>query len=342
MNSKVWLIVFGVVAVLVLGGGGYYAATSYGKHQEAIGGWSSKVASIESLERRVPYPNEENTEALTAKVETYKKSVSALSETLKSFNRPLNTTLANTEFQQRVKTRVEEFRKKAAEAGLEIDSSTDFQLGFDSYANTVPAPALVPVLDYELEAIDHLLRLLVDCGAEFLGGFQRDAIPGETGGAEKHESGVVHKYPVRFRFRGNHEAFQKFVNALANDRQFFYIVRVMKVRNEMSEGPLKATSASGGGSFTRFENPITKEVASPEKLAEWGADGASEAAIAEKAKAEGFIKADQDAVVLMGLEKLETFVVVDITRFLTPEELAAAAPEAEPKKGKTDAKKGRR
>ena len=332
MNSKTWLTMFGVVAALIIGGTGFYAFSSFGNYKTAMEGWDAKVGSIQTLERKVPYPNEENSEAVKESLEKYQATVKQLSDTLNTFQRPLNKELANTEFQQRVKKRVEEFRQFARTGGLEIDSTTEFQLGFDSYANTLPQPELVPVLDYELEAIDHLLRTLVESGAETISAFQRDAIPGEIGGAEKFDSGVVHKYPVRFRFNGSFEAFQKFVNALANDKEFFYILRVLKVKNEATEGALKA-SGDGGSSFARYENPTTKELATPEMLAEWGAEGASEADIAAKAKEAGFIKADQDARVLMGQEKISVFVVIDIARFLGPDEVEKPEPKTEAKKG---------
>lgn len=332
MNSKIWLMVYGIVAALVILGSGFYAFSSYGKYTEALSSWDSKVGSIESLERKTPYPNKENAEALEAKVKSYSDAVTALSETLKSFQRPLNTTLANTEFQQRVKKGVEDFRAVAKEGGMELATATEFQLGFDNYANTLPSPDLVPVLDYELEAIQHLLRTLVNSGGESMSSFVRDPIPGEPGGAEKQESGVVHKYPVRLQFRGSFDAFQKFVNTLANDKTFFYIVRVLKVKNEATEGAAKLTGGPGGSSFPRFQNPDTKETASPEKLTEWGYGTATEPELIAKAKEAGFVKADQDARVLMGQEKLDVFMVVDITRFLSPEEVKAQTPEPEVKK----------
>ncbi len=332
MNSKTWSTMFGVIAALMIGGTGFYAYSSYGSYKMALEGWDSKVGDIQTLERKVPYPNEDNSESVKASLDRYKASVQQLSDTLNTFQRPLNKELANTTFQQLVKERVEGFRQYARTGGLEIDSTTEFQLGFDSYANTLPQPELVPVLDYELEAIDHLLRTLVDCGAETISAFQRDAIPGEVGSSGKHESGVVHKYPVRFRFSGSFEAFQKFVNALANDKEFFYILRVLKVKNEATDGALKA-SGDGGPSFARYENPTTKEVANPEMLAEWGAEGASESDIAARAKEAGFVMADQDARVLMGQEKISVFVVIDITRFLGPDEGEKPEPGTEAKKG---------
>lgn len=335
MSPKVWLSVYGVVAAIVLAGGGFYALSSRSAYVEAMEGWDTKVGAIQSLERRVPYPKKENAEALAERVESYRGSVDVLAETLKSFQRELDTGIPNTQFQQNVKNRVEEFRKTASEGGLEIESGADFQLGFDSYANTVPAPELVPVLDYELEAIDRLLRKLVACGAETLSSFQRDPIPGEAGAPAGHENGAVHKYPVRLQFTGSHDALQQFVNELANDREFFYIVRVLKVNSSLQEGPPKLLEEQGG--FEKWENPVTKELASSDLIAEWRADGVSESEVAEKAKAAGFIKADQDARVLMGQEKLTTFLVVDITRFLNKEELDALQPQnqqSDPRKGR--------
>lgn len=335
MNSKAWLTVYGIVALVVVGGTGFYAFSSHGKYAGAMSGWESTVSGIGSLERRAPYPNEENAKAYGAKVEEYKASVKALSETLKSFQPKLNKELKNTEFQQLVSTRVGEFRTAATQGGLEIATETEFQLGFDSYANSLPAPELVPMLDYELGAIDHLLRKLITHGATGLLSFGRDEIPGEGANQEAQSNSVVHKYPVRVSFRAPYAALQKIVNDLANDRKFFYIVRVIKVKNQMQEGPVKLTAESGTGGFVTYQNPVTKETASPEMLDGWGRGTAPEAEVDAKARAAGFVRAEQDARVLMGLEQLEVFLVVDIARFLSPEELEAIAPQPEAKKGKS-------
>lgn len=327
MDSKVWLVTFSIIAVLLIGGTGFYAFSSYGKYSESLSSWDSKVGTIESLERRVPYPNEENTEALSGKVESYKAAVQGLFQSLNAFQRPLNTALVNTEFVQLVKTKVQEFRTYAQSGGLEINPDLDFQLGFDSYASALPAPEMVPILDYELEAIDNILRKLIDSGAERLITFERDAIPGEAGASGEQESGVVHKYPVRFRFEGSHDTFQKFVNTITNDKEFFYILRVLKVRNSSVEGPLKLTGGGGESDVPRFEDPLTKQVAAYEQLVEWGYDGTdgSLAAVEKAAGTAGYIAAKQDARVLMGQELLNVFMVVDITRFLNPEEVAGNA-----------------
>ena len=326
MNHKVWLTTFGIFSALFIGGSAFYAFTGYSKYSEAMGSWDVKVRTIESLERKVPYPSEGNAEALAGGKDEFEKAVLELFESLEAFQRPLDAQLANTVFQGNVKQRVQSFREYAKTEGMELlDDPQAFQLGFDSYATDIPKPELVPYLDYELEAIDRLLRQLVDTDAEALLTFERDPIPGEDGGAERQESSVVHKYPIRLRIRAKHASFQNFINQMANDKEFFYILRVLKVKNENSEGPIKLVSEDGSTDLPQYINVDTKEVASYAKLVEWGYPDTPAADIAPVAREEGFELNKLDARVLMGEERMNVFMVIDIVRFVSPEEQAKAA-----------------
>lgn len=330
MNHKVWLTTFGVIAALVIGGTGFYAFSQYQKYSSALGSWDEKVRTIESLERKVPYPNKENSELLAEKKGDYEKAVNDLYEALQTFQRPLNTELTNTEFQELVRQRVQEFRGYAKENEMALlEDPGEFQLGFDVYAANIPAPELVPLLDYELEAIDRLLRELVDSGAVALETFERDPIPGEESGAQDHESSVVHKYPIRMRIRARHDAFQEFINKMANDKDFFYILRVLKVRNDQQEGPIKLVSEDGTTDLPNFKNPASGEQADYAKLVEWGFPDAGEDELIQAAREQGFEMDKQDARVLMGQEMLNVFMVVDIVRFVSPAEQNAAAKKDE-------------
>jgi hypothetical protein len=188
--------------------------------------------------------------------------------------------------------------KQQKKGGLELATGEDFLLGFDLYTNTLPSPDLVPLLEYQADAIDHLLGMLVDSGAESLDAFERDPIPGEPGGAVNAETGWVRKYPIRLRFGTSFDSFQQFMNALANDREFFYIVRVLRVKNEAAEGVVKSTGDSG---------VADREAGLPSAEADDGAKG-------------------RDARVLMGQEKLDIFMVVDIVRFPLPDEEKSLIP----------------
>ncbi|MDF1739508.1 MAG: Amuc_1100 family pilus-like protein [Verrucomicrobiales bacterium] len=334
MNSKVWLIVFGVFSAVLIGGSGFFAFSKYKEYSEADSSWNTKVGTIESLEARVPYPNEENEAAVKKQAVEYDAAVKGLYESLNTFQKPLRE-LENTAFQQLVKKRVEEFREFAQAGGMAVDTVEEFQLGFERYSATLPPPELVSILDYELDAIDNMLRELVTAGVTSMGTFERDLIPGEVSGTEANEEGVVvHKYPVRLRFVAPHDSFQSFVNRIANDENYFYIVRVLKVKNQVTEGAPKLT-AEDGSAFPVYEDQSTKQVAGYEMLLEWGYGTESEEAVQEKAKAAGFTPASKDARVIMGQEQLEVFMIVDIARFVNPDDVVAKEKVAEDDKKKT-------
>ena len=160
---------------------------------------------------------------------------------------------------------------------------------------------------------------------------------GELGGNTKKESGVVHKYPVRLKFRLSHGALQSFINKVANNKEYFYIIRVLKVVNEVKEGPLKPGSGEGAET-PKFRNPETQEGSDAEKLTAWGYPDATSAELEANAKAAGFLPATEDARVLMGQESLTVFMIVDIARFLSSEEVSENQTAERPKA--TDSKKG--
>ena len=325
MNSKVWLIVFGVFAALLIGGSGFFAFSKFNEFSEADSSWNTRVGTIESLESRVPYPNEENEDAVQAQAEEYDAAVKGLFESLNTFQKPLRADLENTAFQQFVKKRVEEFRTFSQAGGMVVDTVEEFQLGFERYSANLPPPEMVSILDYELDAIDNMLRELVTAGVTSMGTFERDLIPGEEPGTEPNNEGVaVHKYPVRLRFVAPHDSFQSFVNRIANDDSYFYIVRVLKVENQVTEGAPKLTSEDGSA-FPVFEDQSTKQVAGYEMLLEWGYETESEETVAEKAKEAGFTPANKDARVIMGQEQLDIFMIIDIARFVNPDEVVDKA-----------------
>lgn len=333
MKSKVWLTIFAVIALLFIGASGFFAFSSFGKYSEAQENWSDKVGTINSLEKKPLYPNKDNVRKLSDLVSEYQKSVSSLFTSLDQFQKKLNTSMANIEFQDTVKTKVSEFRRIASEANFEIVQNDSFQLGFDAYSNSVPSPDIVPILNYELEAIDHLLKKIITAGGDSMYIFSRDLIPGEIGGPDRQESGVVHKYPVRLGINCSHRAFQNFMNSISNDKEYFYIVRVMEIQNEIQEGPLKTRATTRQALV--FENKESGAPASMSDMSKWGFPNASEAEIMSAAAADGYAPSGRDARVLMGQEKLQIFMVIDIVRFLDPSGVDGIQSEnANAKKGK--------
>ena len=56
------------------------------------------------------------------------------------------------------------------------------------------------------------------------------------GQPDPEASAAVIRYALNVRFEADHPSFQKFVNALANDDQFFFLLRVLRIDNTSAAG----------------------------------------------------------------------------------------------------------
>ncbi len=331
MTSKNWIITYAVILTLVLGAGGYYLYSSLSAHSKSQSGWTKTKRELASLTKEVPYPNAENEETLTKLTSDLEREVKSLGSALESFDMELDKGMEASRFQRKIGEKVKDFRAYAEENDFEVVNVTDFRLGFQKYDRDLPAQALTPVLNYKLDAVDYLVRQLVESDVARLISLDRDSIPGEDGAPDEYDSPYVQKYPVRVKFEASHTAFQEFLNRISNTKDFFYIVRVLRLNNSAQEGPSKASQEQNFGGEPVFVDQATGQRATYEQLTEWGYGSVPPAELEEAAGEQGYIPAQKDARLIMGGETIEVFMIVDIARLLKGEETEAAK-EAEKKK----------
>lgn len=324
MKGNTWLVGWLVVTVLLVGGAGFFLAKGYGTYNEEFSGWDNLSSKISRLEKEVPYPSRENEDALTQLVEAYDADVTALYESLDRYQKPLNDQISDSDFTTQIlANKVSEFRKVAREGGMTIKNEDQFYMGMAAYQSTFPRPQIVPLLNYQLDATDHLLRLMVESGVDQLGFVNREELPGETSEVEGSDAGVVagkvvQKYPISVRFSAGHGAFQEFVNRMANDKEYFFILRLLRVDNSSPDGPdLGSESGQSGPQFRDANgNPPPEDLYGEIQST---APDFNEMVIAFREK--GYEMQRADARILFGQEKVDVFAVVDLVRFLPPAEV---------------------
>lgn len=194
---------------------------------------SIELDLIATLEK--PGPDSNIYDAKTQKnlLELRKTAVVKLFDRLLTYQTPLRDP-SESAFIHPVKSRVEQFKEHAVEANFEIVQDR-FVFGLEPYTKTLPSPKMAPILLYELKAMDHLLRTLISSEADSMHSFTRDIIPGEVGGPEKHESKVIHKYPVRLGFECSGKALRSFFNSIFEDKSYFYVVRELNVQSNSDD-----------------------------------------------------------------------------------------------------------
>lgn len=332
MKVNTWLAGYIVAAVILIGGAGFYFFQGLSAYGRNFSGWDSLAGKISNLEKKVPYPKEENEEALRKLVEGYDGEVKGLYDSLARYQRPFDTNITDTAFTTQVLAKkVEEFLKTASESQFQIDEKEQFFMAMEEYQSAIPKPEVVPLLNYQLEAIDHLLRTMVDSGIERLNLVSRDSLPLEVAAADAAPAAlkVVEKYPLRVRFVADHPSFQEFVNRVSNDKEYFFIIRVLRVENSSPTGPVLDAGDEGPGFKDINGNPPPQELVDQLR----STATSTEEMISQMAE-KGYTMQREDARIIFGQEKLEVFAVIDLVQFRSPEEVSASV-EADAESGRS-------
>ncbi|MCB1232008.1 MAG: Amuc_1100 family pilus-like protein [Verrucomicrobiae bacterium] len=339
MKGSTWLAGYIVLALALIGGAGFFFAKGLGAYNEGFTGWDNLSSRIAKLEKEVPYPSEENEKEFASTVEQYRKDVDALYQSLDRYQKPLETNLSDSNFTTQILAgKVDEFKAFAAEKGMEIKNADQFYMAMEAYQSTFPKPGVVPFLNYQLDAIDHLLRTMAEAGVAKLNFVNREDLPGETEDTGDQPVGieagkVVQKYPVNLKFEASHGAFQRFVNQIANDKDYFLVLRLVRVENSNAGGPDLAPSGEQGPVFVDSEgNPVPKDVDD-----EIRASTSDYSGLVEAFTSRGYQLQKQDARIIFGQETLDVFAVVDLVRFLPPDEVELLGKQSD--SGKSKAKK---
>ena len=340
MRGNQFYIVFGIVVAVLLGGAGFYYFQGHGAFVDAGGDFKTRRTNLLRLKKSAPYPNEENLERIEKEVSAYEGEINGLFKILERFQQPLNTTLDSTEFLTNLKAKFGAFKALAKKKGMKIGKEDEFYMAMDAYRANLPNSEAVPLLDYQLGAIDYLLNMLIEEGATELIGVQRELLPVEMpgdsakGGGAAGSSVVASKYPVSLTFEAKHPAFVKLVNRITNDNKYFFILRALRVDNSEKEGAIWGGEDDEGPKYVNTEGVE----APPELVGAIPPDLDVVGQINWMRGNGGFELESSNARVLLGKESLRVFMVIDVVRFADASVKSEAAEDA----GVDDGGKGKK
>ncbi len=320
MKGNQFYIVFGIVSAVLLGAAGFYCYQGYNSYNEAGGEFNTRRTALKRLKRSKPYPNEENLGEIAKQVKDYDGKIQQLFNNLDRFQQPLNSNIDDRQFPQILKAKIEAFKVLAKKKGLKITEEKEFYMAMDAYRTTPPDIKAVPLLDYQLGAIEYLLNVLVEAGVSELINLDRELLPEERAEGGKpgedaaiDSSAVTAKYPVSLTFETKHPAFVKLVNQITNDDKYFFILRALRVDNSSKDGLVKGEGEDGGNA-PRYVNAAGVE-APQDLINKIPPDLDVPGQVDWMRENGGFELQSSDARILLGSEKLRVFMVIDLVRF---------------------------
>lgn len=339
------------IAIVALIGTYFFSSSKSEAYDKAKADYDQKSSNYSNLIRTEPFPNAANQEAYRKSVVAYRGQVEGLQQSLLAF-RPK-------EFK---KIRPADFNTRIVEVGNKLKATYEqngikypdkWQLGFETYTTSPPRDSATDFLNYELDALSWLYLTLAKSGPSELLNVYRTKLPVEDGkqmggggnqgnnrGNQRNrgQAGGNKPYfamPVELTFRGKESALRNFLSELGSSKEYFFVVRSMRIQNAKAEIPPKKSDAKfkpaavapaagdAGDPFEGFEFVIPGEEGEDEgeEGADDGEDGedagaddaADDAPVVEPAPELG--GGEQILGQVLGAEELNVFLQLELIFF---------------------------
>lgn len=316
----------GVIAVTVLGAGalGYMAYGSMSQYEEASAKLDKAAAEKKRLETLPVYPNAANLKLAQAQKQQHLTRIQDLQRKLKTMEIE-EEKITPEGFQDRLRAAVTNYNKAAAAVHMTV---TPKYLGFDQYQVAPPRAEAVSKLDRQLKAIQFVLDLLPKNGVILLKELRRDPLPEEGGKPAKRpeppkpaakkpgtsatpDADLVSRQTFEITFTADQTAVPKILNAITQAKQQFYIPRTITVVNEKSTPPQREGAPA--------EPPPAPPTPTPAPTPAPTAAG-EPATAAPPAEATGTTTAAEGIKIIVGEERVEATMLIEIVDFAAPPE----------------------
>lgn len=245
--------VSGLLAFVVVCGGalGYFLSGAATTYQETEDAYQAAVQQLHALQKRSPFPNNENLAKVREQTELYSASVAALKTQLSALQTPLDESVTPQTFQDTLRSTVNEVVGLANAA--EVVLPAGFYLGFDTYQTSLPSDKAAPALARQLAVISGIIKKLIELKVQSIDVLSRDLLPEESGATRPTPPAgnqqaapaqkLVEAFPFDVSFTSDQGKFRVAFNSLLDSKQFL-VIRSLNVENTSPAGPPVATATA--------------------------------------------------------------------------------------------------
>ncbi|MFN7565381.1 MAG: Amuc_1100 family pilus-like protein [Prosthecobacter sp.] len=343
-ENKVLSAILGVIVVGAAGLGYtlYDSWNSYTVVRDEYMALGGQISQIKSLSLA---PTPQNLQAKQALVEEYSANVTKLGGALLYLQPPV-APLKQAEFQAKLKERVLEIKKQAAEAKIALPS--EFSFGFGEYLNSLPnSDATATELSGYLDGVEAVVKLMLSCKVNSIDLLDRNALGMEKDPAKASSSQpkngplsagrpqmpvaaqIAEKRQISIVVTLDQLSLQSLMSKLANpvdmkispeaDQSHFASLRILRVENQAKEGPIRRKSIVP----VEEAEPVKPITPTPAPKPQSGAGKAADAIVSLAPPP----AAPVDSVPVIGKELLKAQMEIDLVKFLDAAKGAVNQPQ---------------
>lgn len=309
----------GAIALFLLG------SKAGSRYEAELADYQGTASEVSTFERMPLYPNTANRDGKRKALSDYIAAVDGLQKAFAKFRPEPFKTLPPQQITDTLLAATEEVREAFGENTTIPDV---FFLGFEAYKDSLAREGATGVLNYQIGAARELFLTLAAAGPAELRNVHRPPLPEEQGtNFEPGPEAVARALPLEITFTGTESSLREFLTALNQSKNYYFVIRTMRVASEKKTPPLHTDA--------KFELP--KAAASADNPANDPFGGGFVIPGDEEPAAEDEEEEDEPAPApevqplptdsgrilapVLGTEKIEVFLRIDIMRFLPAKKL---------------------
>jgi hypothetical protein len=252
LQDNPFLSSLGLVAILILGGGGFFVFSEMESAALAREDYEGKVRQLHQLQNAVPYPNAANLAKMEEGTEEMRQALQKLREEIARSQPAPVEDITPQQFQDDLRKAVLRAQAKADE--FEVSLGEDFYFGFNRYQTNPPRPEATGELMRQLTVLEELLNRLIETRVASIE-LRREVLPVEDGKTPEKIPLVVRE-PLTLRLTGEQGRVRLAINSILDLPQFV-VIRALGMTNSQLAGPARETDAAVlAGKSSANDSPV--------------------------------------------------------------------------------------
>lgn len=254
IKENLFGVALGGATAVVAGGLFYWGLRGSSRIEEATNRFTAAADEVTALARAPLYPSPENRDGKRKALDDYRASLEGLQKKFLAYRPAKLDNIPPAEFGTRVLEASAKAKKALDDAAVKYPEN--FAISFEQYTTKPAEQGATGILGYQLDAVGDLVGMLAAARPSAILNGYRPPLPEETRGKyERAESEVARPLPFEVVFRGSEKSVRTFLNSLVNSDKHFFIVRAVRVMNQVKKGPTADDA--------KFETPKPPPSANP-------------------------------------------------------------------------------
>lgn len=299
----------------------FWGASAGSKYSKAKEDYEAAYSEANAMENGPLYPSQDKVLEKKKALGEYREGVEELQKAFGAFRSGELPLIDPSEFTDNLKNARDAAAEALANAGTEVPPQ--FFLGFESYTNSPVRKEATGILGYQMDAVAELFKGLAAAKPARLLNVFRPALDEESGKVFDAKDKTFRALPIEIAFNGTEASLRDFLSSLDDSGKYYYVIRSIRISNEKQKAPTATDAefkqagdeadAGGAGAADAFAGG---GFVLPD-------DTPAEEAPAEEPAAEAPAPVDEGRILqqVLGSEKVNVFLRIDILQFLAPQEL---------------------